>query len=142
MNESFDENPTLLWKNENFRFIFDKKTKILYKNYYGKIGIQDIVYSWDYAINNNIIPKYTVGFILDYRKAKFDIAISKCAMISDYYKNHLDIFYKRKIAIITENPKDIVVPYLVQKKDEGYLSNPFSTIEGAVEWILLDVFHY
>ena len=63
-------------------------------------------------------------------------------MISDYYKNHLDIFYKRKIAIITENPKDIVVPYLVQKKDEGYLSNPFSTIEGAVEWILSDVLHY
>ena len=31
MNESFDENPTLLWKNENFRFIFDKKQKFYIK---------------------------------------------------------------------------------------------------------------
>ena len=63
-------------------------------------------------------------------------------MIADYYKNHLDIFNKRKIAIISENPKDIVIPYLVQTKDKGYISHPFSTIEGAVEWVLLDVLHY
>ena len=121
---------------EKFKFVFDRVTGILYKYYYGSITLEDIFSSWDYAINNNLIPKETKGFISDYRKASFEINLSEYSRIADYFKKHLDIFGNKRIAVITQNPKDAVIPDLVETKDEGYLSRPFYTPEAAVQWVL------
>lgn len=121
---------------EKFKYIFDDSTGILYKYYYGSITLEDIFSSWDYAISENLIPKETKGFILDYRNATFDIAIKEHSGISDYYKEHLDIFGNFKIAIITQTSKDITIPSLVELKDDGYSSRPFYTLEAAIKWVL------
>ena len=123
-------------REEKFKFVFDRSTGILYKYYYGSITLEDIFSSWDYAISNNIIPKETKGFILDYRKAHFEIILNEYWRIADYYKKHLDIFGNKRVAIITEKPKDAVIPDLVETKDEGYLSRPFYSPEAAVQWVL------
>ena len=121
---------------ENFKYEFDHKTGILYKYYFGSITMRDIEFSWEYAFDNEIIPKDVVGFILDYRKASFHLRTNEYLKIPLFYKQHLDVFGGFKIAIITESPKDIVVPVLVKMEDDGYLSEPFSTVEAALEWIL------
>lgn len=121
---------------KKFRYEFDRSSGILYKYYYGLIDIEDIKSSWEYAFENNLIPKEIKGFILDYRESNFNIKIDKHTAIADFYKKHLDIFGNKKIAIITQNPRDIVIPILVKKKDEGYQSRPFSTLESAVKWVL------
>ena len=113
---------------DNCRYEFDKATGILFKYYYGKITIDDIADSWNKAIKEGLIPPETKGFILDYRKAAFDFDISEYEKIPEYYRQHLNIFGGTKIAIITENPKDIVVPVLVNRKDSGYVSVPFTTV--------------
>lgn len=119
-----------------FEYEFDSKTNILHKTYYGSISMEEIESSWKYAFNNGLIPKDVKGFILDYRNANFDINIEKHIEISDFYKKFIEIFGGLKIAIITENPKDIVIPVMVNTKDEGYSSRPFSTVEAAIVWIL------
>ena len=53
-----------------------------------------------------------------------------------YYRNNLEVFSNMNIAIIIENPTDIVVPYLVKEEDFSYSSEPFSTVEAAIKWIL------
>ncbi|MBN2523895.1 MAG: hypothetical protein JXB24_11525 [Bacteroidales bacterium] len=123
--------------NEKFKFEFDRSTGILFKYYYGKITIEDITSSWVYAFANNIIPKEVRGFILDYRNANFDFDIKEHIKIVEFYKKHLDVFGDLKIAIITEKPKDIIIPMMVETKDEGYYSKPFSTIEAAIAWVLI-----
>lgn len=122
--------------NKKFKYKFDDSLGILYKYYYGLISIQDIESSWEYAIDNNLIPKETKGFILDYRNSNFDIKINEYTAIPNFYKKNLDIFGGRRIAILTEEPKDIVIPILIKTKDKGYLSKPFSTLESAIAWIL------
>jgi hypothetical protein len=119
-----------------FKYQFDSLTGILYKYYYGLINVKDIVSSWEYAFSNNLIPKETKGFILDYRNSNFNIKIEEHKKIADFYRKHLDIFGNLKIAILTEVPKDIVIPILVQTHDYGYLSSPFSTLESAIDWVL------
>ena len=109
---------------------------ILFKYYYGEITLVDISKSWDYAIENYLIPKETKGFILDYRKARFKISIDEHVEIADYYKNHLNLFGRKRIAILVEHPNDVVIPILVESIDEGYLSKPFSTLEAATNWVL------
>jgi hypothetical protein len=121
---------------EKVKYNYDRSTGILYKYYFGSITIEDISSSWDYAIANNIIPANTKGFILDYTNANFDIELDEVDKIPEYYRQHLDIFGNKKIAVITQTSKDIVFPILVEKKDSGYSSRPFYTLEAAIEWVL------
>ena len=121
---------------EKFKFVFDDSTGILYKYYYGSITIEDISSSWDYAIAHNLIPKNTKEFILDYRKATFQIKLTEYEMIADYYKQNLDIFRNKKIAIITQTSKDVIIPALVETKDDDYSSAPFYTLSAAINWVL------
>ncbi len=121
---------------EKVKYKFDDSTGILYKYYFGTITLDDIFTSWNDAISNNIIPKDTKGFILDYTKANFDLEFDELDKIPEYYKQHLDIFRNKKIAILTQSVRDIVYPILVEKKDSGYSSRPFYTLEAAIEWVL------
>ncbi|PKP25054.1 MAG: hypothetical protein CVU06_04425 [Bacteroidetes bacterium HGW-Bacteroidetes-22] len=122
-----------------FRFEFDSSTGILFKYYYGPITIDDLTGSWDYAIENKLIPATVKGFILDYREAYFRLSSTDREEIPRYYKRRLNVFGSRKIAILTLNPKDIVVPILVRRQDSGYHSQPFSTLEAAICWILGEI---
>ncbi|AOW19856.1 hypothetical protein [Urechidicola croceus] len=119
-----------------FDFKFDKSTGILFKYYYGKISIETLITSWEENFNSDILKNDIKGFILDYTNASLEMDISEHLKIVQFYKSNLTIFGNYKIAVITNNPKDIVIPILVQSKDEGYASKPFSTIEGAIEWVL------
>lgn len=119
-----------------FEYKFNNSTGILFKTYYGLITIEDIESSWKYAFENGLIPKEKKGFILDYRNSNFNIKIDEHISIVNFYKKHLKIFGNYKIAILTLEPSDIVIPILVKSKDEGYSSRPFSTPEAAIAWIL------
>ncbi len=122
--------------NKKFRFQFDNSLGILFKYYYGSISIKDIESSWTYAFENDILPRDIKGFILDYRNSNFNLKINEHTAISDFYKKHLDIFGNCKIAILTNDPMDIVIPILVSKEDEGYNSKSFSTLDAAIRWVL------
>ena len=118
------------------KYRFDESTRVLYKYYFGTITLDDIFSTWDDAISQRLIPENTKGFILDYTKANFDIKLNEVDKIPEYYKQHLDIFGNKKIAVITQTPEDTVFPILVEKKDSGYSSHPFYTHEAALEWVL------
>ena len=119
-----------------FEYQFDSALGIFYKYYNCQITLEDIETSWEYAFKNNLIPKETKGFIVNYKNAKFNMKINEYVGIANFYKNNLDVFGNYKIGIITTNPKDIVIPILVESLDQGYESKPFSTNEAAIEWVL------
>jgi hypothetical protein len=121
---------------KNFKYQCDSSLGILFKYYYGLISIEDIESSWEYAFENGLIPKEAKGFILDYRNSNFNMKIEDHALIVEFYKKHLDVFGNLKIAILTEGSKDIVIPMLVSKEDDGYSSRPFYSLEAAIVWVL------
>ncbi len=123
-------------KDQKFVYKFDAETGILYKYYYGEISIYDITSSWNEAFSKNLIPKETKGFILDYQGASFHFKIEEHIKIAEFYRSNLEVFGGFKIAIITTNPKDVIVPTMVEKKDNGYFSKPFSTLPAAIGWVL------
>lgn len=119
-----------------FKYRFDSELNILYKNYFGLISIEDIFVSWEHAFNNNVIPEETKGVILDFRKANFDFKVDRFVDIASFYKKHIRIFKGMRIASISVEPSDVVIPMMVKTRDEGYSSEPFSTEEAAINWIL------
>lgn len=120
---------------EKFKIVYDEQLNILYKNYYGNITIDDIIATWDKIIKNNMIPKTTKGFILDYTNAKLDVPVKDYAKIPEYYKSNLSVFGGLKFAILTQTKEDVIVPSLVQLQDDGYSSRPFYTREAALAWV-------
>ncbi len=122
--------------NEKFDYRFDRKHGILYKFYFGDITIKDIESSWELAKVKNLIPEGTKRFLLDYRKATFNMSYREYPKIIEYYKNNLEIFRNTKIAIVTQNEKDVIIPTLVHSKDNFYKSEPFYTENAAVQWLL------
>lgn len=121
---------------EQFRIEYDEQTGILFKYYYGPVSIQIIESSWLFAFENKLIPDKVKGFILDYRGGTFNLKTEEYIKIANFYKQYLEIFGNYKIAIITQRPKDVVIPILVEREDEGYSSKPFYSPEAAIEWIL------
>jgi len=122
---------------EVFNYVFDREKGILFKYYFGSISIEDIESSWEYAFKNNIIPENTRRFLLDYRKATMGFSPKEYKKIPLFYQRNIKFFRNAKVAIITDSPKDIVIPELVKLKDSGYISMPFSTLEGALQWLLV-----
>lgn len=121
---------------KKFKYWFDRSLNILIKYYYGSITIDDIESSWEYAFENHLIPKDTRGFLLDYGEATFDVSLDEHQAIPDFYKNHLDVFGELKIAVVTENHTDIIIPTLVEMRSNGVYSKPFSTPKAEIHWLL------
>lgn len=121
---------------DRFSFRYDPDTGIFYKTHYGKTSIQEITASWEKAINERLIPPEVKGFILDYRQASFDLPEQSYLKVPAFYREHLEVFGGFRIAIITVSPEDVVFPYLIAERDQGYESKPFSTEEAAIAWVL------
>ncbi len=121
---------------DKFEYQFDSVSGIFFKNYNGEITLEDITSSWEYIFKNSLIPKEIKGFIVNYKNAILNMKINEYEGIVNFYKNNLDVFGNYKIAVITTNPRDIVIPILVESKDNGYQSKPFSTIKAAMVWVL------
>ncbi len=119
-----------------YKFELNSELNILYKNYYGPISIENIFSSWEYAFNNEVIPNDVKGFILDFRKSSFDFKTERFIEIVDFYKRNIEIYGGKKVALISTNPSDLVIPILFNSKDKGYSSKSFSTQEAALDWIL------
>lgn len=125
-------------KTLKFRYEFNKENKILYKQYYGNLTYEEIISSWEYAFKNNLIPEETKGFLMDYREASISSPIKEHVKLPEFFQQHLNIFGKRKMAVITNKPKDIVIPIMIKQKEYNFVSEPFSTEEGAIKWLTRD----
>ena len=51
-------------------------------------------------------------------------------MITEFYHKNLNVFGGLKIAILTSDPMDYIIPLLVKNEDKGYESSPFTNIEN------------
>ncbi len=122
--------------NEKVFYQFDNSSGIFYKYHYGNISIEEITSSWEFAFQQKLIPPKVKGFILDYTEATFDFPIQDFRKISAFYRQHLDVFKEYRIAIITSNPKDMIIPILIAMEDVGYYSKEFSSLENARKWVL------
>ncbi len=122
---------------EKSTFAYNEEKGILTKKYFHQINIEDIESTWVQAFNSKSVPLGTKRFVLDYRDASFDLNPKDYIRIPEFYKKHVDIFSFAKIAVLTDNPKDLIIPILVEAKDKGFFSRPFSTMEAATSWLMV-----
>jgi hypothetical protein len=122
-----------------YEFHFDPETKIFYKKHFGVITKEEIFKSWDHAIENDLIPKDTAGFIVDFMDAQLNLKLLDVKHIPIYFNLHSDIFGNKKMAILVKSPEEIVVPVLIERAQKKYFLKPFSTETAAIKWILSEL---
>lgn len=114
---------------------YDDETGIFYKFYYGNIYLTDLMLSWEYIIKKKAIPQFTKKFILDYRKGVLIAGPDAVKNIAELYTKYDHIFSGSKVALIMEEPDQVIFPILVNEEQSLVKFKPFYTVEAAIEWL-------
>ena len=122
--------------NSKITFKFDNTEKVLFKYYTGEINLQDIKLSWDEMFDSKSVPEDNKGYVLDFRDAKLHIHYKEYTKIIAYVKRNLEKFGHKKMAIITKDASDIVIPLLVRENFKGFNTKPFGSPGAAITWVL------
>lgn len=122
--------------NNKIYYNYDKESKILYKHYTGLIKIEDIISSWNYAFEMNLLSRQVKGIILDYSRASFDLKIKMDTEIVIFYLENLNFFGGLRIAVVLSNPDEFIVPMLARHEEYGLDSALFICMDRAKNWII------
>ncbi|UNY99076.1 hypothetical protein MQE36_01710 [Zhouia spongiae] len=123
---------------EKYSYHYDSDTRILSRSHYGNFTLQDIFDSWNDAIDNDLIPKRTIGFFIDYRDADLQVDPSDHKKIIEYFDSRKEIFGDKKFAVLVNSPRNTVLPFIIEHTPKHYTLKTFTTEEAALRWILND----
>lgn len=118
------------------QYYYEQSEGILYKTYIGPVNYAYFESTWKEAFTSGIAHEGIKRYIVDYTAARYDIKISEYIKIAEFYKEHIKFFQGARIAVIVASPHDIVIPILVETKDDGYASKVFTTVAAAKKWAL------
>ena len=108
---------------------------ILIRDFTGKVNVNDIIASWEYLFNNQLINDNIKGVINNLVNCELDMDMESFPTLIGYLKNH-DRFKTLKLAVISNNPKFIIFPLLGETEEKGLNIKPFSTDKAATNWIM------
>ena len=109
-------------------------SEILLRRFAGEITAEDIINSWEYLINNDILTREHIGVLNDIREADFKMNMETFKVLLKYLRDH-DIFSGMKIAVIVDSPEKVIFP-MVGADATGLNIKPFATPEAAAHWII------
>jgi hypothetical protein len=109
---------------------------ILIRNFIGKVSLKDIIDSWEYLHVNNLIDNKVKGVINNLSGCELIMDMENFKTLIDYLKKQ-DYIKEIKLAVITDTPKTMIFPFLGEEQERELKIKPFSTMEAAVNWILM-----
>ena len=120
----------ILWKHVLY------PESILIRNFIGKVSLKDIIDSWEYLHVNNLIDNKVKGVINNLSGCELIMDMENFKTLIDYLKKQ-DYIKEIKLAVITDTPKTMIFPFLGEEQERELKIKPFSTMEAAVNWILM-----
>ena len=123
------------------RIIYEKHDfyteSILIRKFNGKVNLTNIIDSWKYLCKNKLTDKKIKGVITDLLECELNLDMKGIETLLGYMEKQ-DCIKKIKCAVISNNPKTIVFPFLGEKHKSELKIKPFSTMEAAVNWTAMN----
>lgn len=115
----------------------DQKDKIVYREFYGDLIIEEIGESWKEVLNNPDFGKKGFNLLSDYTKSTLQISASSLDSVLNFYNSHKDIFTGKKHAVIVSKPRQTAFSILFQQQHNHDIMafNVFDDISSAKEWL-------
>lgn len=122
--------------NVAIKFIQRQDIRILIRTFTGEVSFKDIIASWDYCINEELLAKDVVGCVSDFRAAQF---VSNPQELEHFlaYMNQQGQLHHLRLAVLVDTPDKIVFPMIGESKLHNRIIKPFSTEEAAVDWVAM-----
>ena len=111
---------------------------ITIRTFSGTVNSKEIIDSWKSIIENNVNNKNLIGIINDLTNCELQINLDSFKNILDFM-NKQDFLKKLKIAVIRESPNQIIFPFIAQKNEKDLNIKPFSTMNAATNWIIINL---
>lgn len=111
---------------------------ILIRKFIGKVSVNDIIESWKYLYKHQLINVNTKGLINNLQGCELIMDLESFTLLLNYMKS-MTYIKNIKIAVIADNPKTIIFPILGHEQERELNIKPFSTMDAAVNWVLLDM---
>ncbi|MGV8946828.1 MAG: hypothetical protein ACOH1N_10405 [Lutibacter sp.] len=111
---------------------------ILIRKFIGKANSSDIIKSWEYLCQNKLIDKNIKGVITDLLECELSLDMESFETVLDFMEKQ-DCIKEIKCPVISNNSKTIIFPFLSEKHRSNLKIKPFSTMEAAVNWIIMNV---
>ena len=122
-------------------FVYEKHglypNSILIRRFVETTTAPDIIDSWNYLLNNNLVTESLKGLITDLSDCKLSMDMTSFNTLISFMRNQ-DYLKKLKLAVVCGNPETIVFPFLGEMEEKDLKIRPFSTMEAAESWILFE----
>ncbi len=108
---------------------------ILIRDFKNVVTINEIIDSWEYLFEKNLITPKTRGIINNLTECELKMDLKSRTILFDYLNNKEDL-KRLKLAVICTSSKTIVFPTLAETEVDKVRIKPFSTVQAAVSWII------
>ena len=108
---------------------------ILIRDFTGTISVSNIVESWEYILDQNMINESTRGVINNITGCALEMNLKSFETLISFLKKHA-VLRKIKLAVICDNPSTIIFPALGETKEPELKIKPFSTMSAATTWVM------
>ena len=108
---------------------------ILVRKFHNRVNVNDIIASWEYLIDNNMLNEKFLGVINDLQDANLEMNQDCFHQLISYMKMK-PVFLRIKLAVICDTPDKILFPTIGEHMVKELRIKPFSTFDAAVQWIL------
>ena len=116
----------------------DSPEQVCNRTFEGDIGLQEIIDSWiDFSILLTRKPNVS-GLINDLTKSSFKLNINDIRHLISFL-NRQDYIRKLKIAVITNSPKTVTLPFMIMRKIKRIQIRVFESYSEAEKWVCEDL---
>jgi hypothetical protein len=110
---------------------------ILIRILHGDIYVEDLINSWKYMQENNFINDDTKGLVNDLRNCTMKMNMEDFKKLISKMENQ-PYLKKIKIAVVTENYKNMIFPIFGEHHEKQFKIKPFASMEAATKWVVLE----
>ncbi len=114
----------------------DEENKILIRSFYGKLGMNGVIASWEDDINNNIVTKDFNAIITDFTNSENTVQMSDLGEIAAFYDKNFELFKDIKLAVVIDTPS-VAILLLYEDQNTKLNHKAFTTVEAAMNWCII-----
>ena len=111
---------------------------ILIRDFIGEVNVEDIIESWEYFINNNLLDTNVKGVVNNMISCNLNIDMESFGALMAYMKEH-KYLKGIKIAVVCDVPEKLVFPMLAEHRNSALQIKPFSSVKAASNWIIREL---
>jgi hypothetical protein len=116
------------------KIINSERGEYVFRSFHGDINTEDIMDSFVYILNNNMISKACLGILTDLHDSNMNMDMQTFKSLLIYIKSSPKLT-GLKIAVVVDSADKIVFP-MMASNEPGIMVQPFSTIKAAEDWIV------